>query len=255
MCLILVAWKVHADYPLIVAANRDEFHERPAAAADWWPDRPWLLAGRDLQAGGTWLGVTRGGQIAALTNYRDPSRIKPDALSRGELVVRMLETGHVVPERLMQLKELHHQYNDFNLIVADGGQLGVFESVSGEARILEPGIYGLSNHLLDTPWPKIQRAKSKLTAALGALPADHMLLELLRDDQAAPDDQLPRTGVSLEWERLLSSAFIRGSRYGTRCSTVVQIGTDGEVRFHEWTWTADGSLGGEVEYRFQSQAR
>ncbi len=252
MCLILVAWRVHARYPLVVAANRDEYHRRPTAAAQWWTDRPQLLGGRDLEAGGTWLGITRDGQIAALTNFRAPGQLRPNAPSRGELVVQMLESQLPMQQRMAQLRERSAQYSGFNLLCTDGRELGVFESVPATGRLLEPGIYGLSNHLLDTPWPKVQRAKSQLASALGAMPEEAPLLELLRDDRIAADDQLPRTGVSLEWERLLSSAFIRGADYGTRSSTIIRVGVEGSVEFNEWTWHTDGSLSGRVSHQFQA---
>jgi len=250
MCLILVAWRVHPDFPVVLAANRDEFRRRPAAAAQWWQDRPRLLAGRDLEAGGTWLGLTRDGQLAALTNYRDPVRNKTGAPSRGGLAVQVLESQEPLDARLAQVGAVSDRYSPFNLLCTDGRQLGVFESVAGAARLLDPGIYGLSNHLLDTPWPKVERAKSGLTEALEALPDETGLLALLRDEETAPDELLPRTGVSLEWERLLSSAFIRGPDYGTRSSNVIRIATDGRARFHEWRWHADGSLEGEVAFEF-----
>jgi uncharacterized protein with NRDE domain len=250
MCLILAAWHVHPDFPLVIAANRDEFHARRAAPAQWWADRPQILAGRDLEANGTWLGVTRSGQIAALTNFRDPGQNNPGAPSRGGLVVGALESIAPITERLARLGETSREYNGFSMMCADGRQLGIFESVPGSGRTLEPGIYGLSNHLLDTPWPKVQRAKSHLATALGTLPDDGALLDLLRDDRTAPDPELPRTGVSIGWERLLSSAFIRGIEYGTRCSTVILVGLNGSVEFHEWTWQASGDLSGEVRHQF-----
>lgn len=254
MCLILVAWRAHPDYPMVIAANRDEFHRRPTAAAHWWPDRPTILAGRDLEAGGTWLGVTREGSIAALTNYRDPALTKSGAPSRGSLVVEMLDSPAPIAERLARLEAVSPQYAGFNLIVADREALGVYESLPATGRLLEPGIYGLSNHLLDTPWPKVQRGKSRLARALRELPDDSALLDLLRDDSRPRDEDLPRTGVSLEWERLLSSAFIAGESYGTRSSTVVLLDNDGELSFREWTWHADGRPGGKLQFRFQIPA-
>jgi uncharacterized protein with NRDE domain len=251
MCLILMAWRVHAEYPIVIAANRDEFHRRPTAAAHWWPEHPRLLAGRDLQAGGTWLGITADGQIAALTNYRDPRQIKPDAPSRGGLVLQVLESHAGIADRLSQLHEVGAQYSGFNLLCTDGRELGVYESVADSWRLLAPGIYGLSNHLLDTPWPKVQRAKSQLAQAIGNLPDETALLALLRDDSVPDDDELPRTGVSLEWERLLSSAFISTDDYGTRSSTVIRVDASGNASFREWTWRPDGSLDGEVTYQIQ----
>jgi uncharacterized protein with NRDE domain len=251
MCLILMAWRVHPEYPIVIAANRDEFHRRPTSAAQWWPDRPRLLAGRDLEAGGTWLGITADGQVAALTNYRDPQQIKSHAPSRGGLVLQVLESQASIADRLSQLHAVGAQYSGFNLLCTDGRELGVYESVADSGRLLAPGIYGLSNHLLDTPWPKVQRAKSQLAQAIVNLPDDTALLELLRDDSVPNDDELPRTGVSLEWERLLSSAFIATGDYGTRSSTVIRIGADGRANFSEWTWRPDGSTGGEAAYQFQ----
>ncbi len=250
MCLILVAWRAHAEFPLVLAANRDEFRRRPTAPAQWWQDRPWLLGGRDLDAGGTWLGITRDGQLAALTNYRDPVRNRSHAPSRGGLVVQMLESRASMDLRLAQVAAVSEQYSPFNLLCTDGRQLGVFESVAGTARLLGPGIYGLSNHLLDTPWPKVERAKSRLAQALRALPDETGLLALLRDQETAPDRLLPRTGVSLEWERLLSSAFIQGCDYGTRSSNVIRIAADGRAHFREWRWRDDGSLEGETAFEY-----
>jgi uncharacterized protein with NRDE domain len=241
MCLILVAWRAHPDFPLVVAANRDEFFARPTAPAGWWGEAPDILAGRDLQAGGTWLGVNRRGVFAGLTNFRDPSRQRPDAPSRGALVAEGLAGGAPVAERLAWLARHGGAYNGFNLIFSDGRELAVHESVSGNGQVLGPGIYGLSNHLLDTPWPKVVAAKSRLHTALESLPDTAALLALLRDDRPAPDDALPRTGVSLEWERLLSAAFIRAPGYGTRSSTVILTDRAGRVTFQEWSWNEAGS--------------
>jgi uncharacterized protein with NRDE domain len=250
MCLILVAWRAHPDYPLVVAANRDEYHAREAAPASWWSQPP-ILAGRDLTAAGTWLALTRDARFAALTNFRDPSRAHRDAPSRGALVPATLESPVPVAARLQQLQREAGAYNGFNLIFSDGEQLAVFESAVGSGRVLQPGVYGLSNHLLDTPWPKVVTAKAALGAALTRLPEQQPLLELLRDEQRADDARLPRTGVSLEWERLLSSAFIRGADYGTRCSTLVLMDRRGTVRFHEWTWDASGTPAGDVSFAFE----
>ncbi|HWW19585.1 MAG TPA: NRDE family protein [Steroidobacteraceae bacterium] len=250
MCLILVAWRAHPDYPLVVAANRDEYHARAAAPASWWTHPP-ILAGRDLTAGGTWLAVARDARFAALTNYRDPSRPPRDAPSRGALVPDTLQRMLPVAERLQRLERDASVYNGFNLIFSDGEQLAVFESVVGRGRVLTPGVYGLSNHLLDTPWPKVVAAKAALGAALTRLPEQQPLLALLRDEQQADDARLPRTGVSLEWERLLSSAFIRASGYGTRCSTLVLQDRRGSVQFAEWSWDPSGAPAGQVSFAFE----
>jgi uncharacterized protein with NRDE domain len=250
MCLILVVWQAHSQYPCVVAANRDEYHARPAAAAGWWPDHPGILAGRDLEAGGTWLGITRGGRFAALTNYRDSQQRRVDAPSRGALVTALLESGDSVAQSLTHLRAVGADYNGFNVIFSDGRQLGIYESVPGAGRELGPGIYGLSNHLLDTPWPKVLKAKSRLEAAFAGTDTAP-LLELLRDDRPAPDDQLPRTGVSLEWERLLSSAFVRAKDYGTRCSTIIRIDALGRAYFDEWSWNSVGADSGRISLQFE----
>lgn len=251
MCLILVAWRVHPDYPLVVAANRDEFFARPAAEAAWWKDAKNVFAGRDLEAGGTWLGLGRDGRFAGLTNFRDPPRNRNDAPSRGALVADFLTGNESTAAALARLQAQGPRYNAFNLFVSDGDSLGIYESASGSARILEPGIYALSNHLLDTPWPKVTAGKSRLARALRALPDDTPLRELLRDDRPAPDAALPRTGVSLAWERMLSSAFIRAPGYGTRCSTVITRDRYGWMHVTESTWSDVGLEAGRVVERFQ----
>ena len=251
MCLILVAWQVHANYPCVIAANRDEFHSRPAATAHWWPGECGVLAGRDLQAGGTWLGITRAGRFAALTNYRDPgAQVTAAPRSRGALVARFLEQRTPLPASLAEVAQRGANCNPFNLIASDGQGLGVYASTTGETQTLQPGIYALSNHLLDTPWPKVQLAKSRLATALAALPDTSALLDLLRDDTPAADEHLPRTGISIEHERMLSSAFIRGEHHGTRSSTVVTIASDRGVTFSEWSWNPAGVLDGNVRFGF-----
>ena len=251
MCLVLVAWHGHPQYPCIVAANRDELHDRPTAAAEWWPNHPQILAGRDLKAGGTWLGMTRAGRFAALTNYRGPEQGRTGTPSRGALVTFLLESSVSVTEGLTYLHKVADSYSGFNLIFSDGERLGIYESVSGIGRELGRGIYGLSNHMLDTPWPKVQTAKSRLSSSLADAADTASLLDLLRDDRRPPDEELPRTGVSLEWERLLSSAFIRAPDYGTRCSTVIRIDQRGGADFDEWSWDATGAGSGRVSLQFK----
>ncbi|HMX16411.1 MAG TPA: NRDE family protein [Rhodocyclaceae bacterium] len=250
MCLILVAWKAHPRFPLVVAANRDEFFARPTATAGFWPETPAMLAGRDLQAGGTWMGYTRNGRFAALTNFRDPAQMRTDAESRGALVAGFL-SGDETPEAyLARVGPQGPRYNGFNLLVADRDELAWYSNVGGGKKVLAPGIYGVSNHLLDTPWPKLQAAKSALARALDALPDDQALFDLLRDDEIHPDDALPRTGVSVEWERVLSSAFVKAPGYGTRSSTVLLRDDRNGVVFDEQTWLAGGAPGGRARFRF-----
>ena len=268
MCLVLLVWRVHPLYPVLMAANRDEFHARPTARAEWWQDHPQILAGRDLEAGGTWLGLTRTGRFAALTNFRDPERpgvatpraqapgvAAPGAAkpSRGGLVKSMLESGGSVADGLAYLRGVGANYEGFNLIFSDGERLGIHESARGAGRELGPGIYGLSNHMLDTPWPKVLNAKSRLEAALLQMTDTAPLLALLRDDRPAPDEQLPRTGMPLEWERLLSSAFVRAPDYGTRCSTIIRIDDRGRAYFDEWSWNSDGANVSRVSLQFERE--
>lgn len=227
MCLIVFAWKVVPGMPLLVAANRDEFYARPSAPATWWKDHPHVYAGRDLQANGTWLGITRAGRFAALTNIRAPSEKRSDAPSRGKLVADFL-TGQAAPqEYVAAIAAGAHRYNGFNLLAGDGRSL-IWYSNKGDAdlrngRILEPGIYGLSNHLLDTPWPKVVRTKAQFARLLCQGAPEEAYFEMLTDAVRASDCRLPKTGVSLEMERLLSSVWIESPDYGTRSSTVVRM--------------------------------
>jgi uncharacterized protein with NRDE domain len=226
MCLIVLAYKVHPSYPLIVAANRDEFLDRPTAVAQYWPDAAHILAGRDLRAGGTWLGVTTGGRFAALTNHRDLRRHPVSGPSRGDLVRRALETGIEGVDTSV--------YEGFNLLHGPVDELMYHSNVDGAHSILAPGIHGLSNHLLNTPWPKVQRARQQLTDLLGSGSIDpEDLFQLLGDATPAADDELPDTGIGLEWERVLSPIHIRTDRYGTRCSTVLLVDHQGVVAFEE----------------------
>jgi uncharacterized protein with NRDE domain len=250
VCLIVVAWRAHPLYACLIAANRDEFHVRPSAPAQWWSDRPNIFAGRDLSAGGTWLGISRAGRFAALTNYRGAPPAPANPPSRGALVTSILESRDSVAQILHRMSETARHYNGFNVIFSDGQSLGIYESVRGVGRELAPGIYGLSNHLLDTPWPKVRNVKTGFKTALAEITELDPVLALLRDDRPARDEELPSTGVSLEWERLLSSAFVRASDYGTRCSTIIRVDVHGGVHFDEWTWSRAGEELGRVSQRF-----
>ncbi len=252
MCLIAFAWQMHADIPLLVAANRDEWRDRAAEPAHWWPDKPGLLAGRDLQAGGTWLGLTRGGRFGAITNFRDPAERDSSAPSRGALLVDYFQ-GHAGPrEYLLHLRERAGRYNAFNLLLADEDSLYYFGSREGEVIEVEPGVHALSNHLLDEPWPKVQRARMRLSAVLPTLQDDPAapLFDLLSDTTVAGDAELPDTGVGLEWERTLAPILIRGERYGTLCSTVVARHSDGSIFFEERSRAADGAASGSAHFVF-----
>lgn len=252
MCLILAAWQCHRDFPLVVAANRDEFFRRPTAPAGFWTDAPDVVGGRDLEAGGTWMGASRRKRFAALTNFRDPESHRSMARSRGELVAAFLKGRDSATCFLEKLIPRAHEYNGFNLLIMDGETLMWYSNVGGAPVTLSPGIYGVSNHLLDTAWPKVVAAKSALAAALMELPDDGALFRLLRDDAVHPDDALPRTGVSLEWERLLSAAFVRSPEYGTRSSTVLTTAGDGTTIFDEQTWLEGGLPGARFRYRYST---
>lgn len=250
MCLIVVAWRARADLPLVVAANRDEWRERAAEPAHWWPLHPGLLAGRDLQAGGTWMGITRDARFAAVTNYRDPSEKRSTARSRGELVTEFLMSNDSPARFLSNLSARAREYNGFNLIVGDAASLFYYGSREGEPRAIEPGVHGLSNHLLDEPWPKVVRGRARMQAALASPEPAAPLFEMLSDISIAPDAELPATGVGRDWERRLSSALITGVDYGTRASTVLTVSATGEVALEERTRDADGAVGHVALERF-----
>lgn len=246
MCLIAFAWKAHPDFPLILAANRDEWHERTAAPAHWWEDQPNILAGRDLKAGGTWLGVTRSGRFAALTNFRDPADRKADAPSRGALVTAFLAGRETPRDYLAHLNRHASRYQGFNLILGDRDSLYYFGSRHGEILAVPLGVHALSNHTLNEPWPKVEMAKSALEAAIQPdVPCEarqRLCFEFLSNATIASDTALPDTGVGLEWERKLSPALIVGKEYGTRCSTMVSVSADGEMRFEERTRGVKGDV-------------
>ena len=244
MCLIVFAWRPGHALPLVVAANRDEFHARPSLPLARWEDAPSVYAGRDLEAGGTWLGIGAEGRFAALTNIRDPAQ--PLGLrSRGELTAAFLQGEQAPLDYLHSLAHQASKYAGFNLLVGDAGQLCFFNSREGEPRVLPAGIYGLSNARLDTPWPKLQRAKRALTECLDAADSEQ-LLNLLADPQPASDTQLPDTGVGLATERLLSSVFIAGAHYGTRASTTLLVAADGQRDMRERSFGPAGAHLGEV---------
>lgn len=256
MCLILAAWQVHPQYPLIIAANRDEYFVRPTHSAGFWAESPNLLAGRDLSAGGTWLGITRGDsafRFAALTNYRDPQREKETSTSRGALVSGFLQGSASTRDYLAAVASNGDSYNGFNLLVCDGSALACYNNIEHKTIVLEPGIHGLSNHVINTPWPKVTEASQALATSLRDQPDAETLFNFLRDDTIADDIDLPNTGIPLELERRLSSIFVcttPDSAYGTRCSTVLVIGADKEVIFDEQVWNPDASLNHRQRFRF-----
>ncbi|ARP90993.1 hypothetical protein CAL14_12410 [Bordetella genomosp. 9] len=253
MCLAVLAIRTLPDIPAVIAANRDEYHARPSAAAAPWQDDPRIVAGRDLQSGGTWMGMTRGGRYALVTNYRDPMTILPGAPSRGKLVEDFLRGDAAPADYAAHVQRIGEAYNGFNLIVGDRDETWYYSNRGGPAHALPPGIYALSNHLLDTPWPKLERVKAAFTAILRtqSRPDVEALFDALADRSPAPDAELPDTGVGLERERFLSSPFIVGLTYGTRCSTVMIVGRDhGEL--YERRFAPNGSPAGRSNWNLAS---
>jgi len=242
MCLIAWNWQPTSPTPLLLIANRDEFYARPTEALHWWPDAP-ILAGRDLQGGGTWLGISRSGRLAALTNHRDPTNMRADAPSRGELVRAFLQTDANAADYLSALLERAADYNPFNLLVFDGTHLMGLESRHAKVMALQPGIGAVSNADFSTPWPKLSRLSGSLQTLLAqAHPGDADLLALLHNPDPAADIDLPATGIPVELERALSAAFIALPDYGTRASSVVRFGAD-HVSFMEQSFDASGNTG------------
>ncbi len=234
MCLIFISINNHPTHKLIIAANRDEFYSRKTAAAGFWEDKPQILGGRDLEACGTWMAMTKTGRIGMITNYRDPQNINPKAPSRGELVSDYLENGIHGLSYLNAIETKARDYNGFNLIVGTQDELWYLSNYKNGIDKLKPGFYGLSNHLLETPWPKIIRGKEILAPLLKEKTIDiKNIFEVLYDSQQAMDENLPNTGIGLERERMLSSMFIKSPNYGSRCSTVVLIDYQNQVQLTE----------------------
>lgn len=255
MCLIFLAWRQHPEYPLVVAANRDEFYARPTAPAAYWEDAPGVLAGRDLEGGGTWLGISRGGRFAALTNYRRGAGQVANAPTRGRLVSDFLMADSSPVDYLASLVDQASAYNGFNLLVGDGDSLYWFSTHGGEPLMLDSGIYAVSNDLLDTPWPKVLRGKKVFEGLLEERRVDpSAIFDLLADGQTAEDAALPDTGIGLARERTLSPIFISSSDYGTRSSTVVLAGADGKVAFHERSYDPGSGTASTLTYDFRIES-
>ena len=253
MCLILFAYHSHPAYKLILAGNRDEFYERPSAPAKFWEDAPQLLAGKDLRAEGTWFGITKGGRLAGITNYRDPKSLKKNAPSRGRLVSRFLLGSKSPRSYLDGVMKDARKYNGFNLIIGHKNELYWYSNRGKAVRKLNPGVYGLSNHLLDTTWPKVVNGKSALTGLISktTIPGSDDFFRMLGDLTAPDNDSLPDTGVGLERERMLSPMFISSPDYGTRSSTLLFIDRKDRVTFIERTYHKNPTHASTVKYEFQ----
>ena len=270
MCLILFAWNSHPDYSLVVAANRDEFYERDTEGISYWSEHPHLLAGRDradvLGSPGTWLGFTKSGKFAAVTNVRAPSEKNPDARTRGELSLMYLTSSSQPAAFIEENAKRFHLYNGFNFLMADlsnptNAEMHWVSNRMTMGNTLRPrkvfpyqplshGVYGLSNAMLDTPWPKVNHRVAAFAQVLamdqGQLKGVDQYLKVLADTRYASDHELPSTGVSKEWEKALSPAFIKTPSYGTRSSTVLRVRKDGQFEMVERRFDAAGTIGHDV---------
>jgi uncharacterized protein with NRDE domain len=254
MCLILFAWQSHPDFPLVLAANRDEFYTRRTRPAAWWGQAVSLLAGRDEEAGGTWLGINRRGRVAMLTNVRSPEAGNLHAPSRGLLALSALQSNGTLTQWVEENARTAQNYNGYNLILGEplpvptrgieaqmlytSNRAGA-DGAEREPRLLEPGIYGLSNGALDTPWPKVTRAVAAFACQVADSVRADALLRLMADREIARDPELPNTGVPLDWERALSAIQIRANGYGTRATTLLTVRRDGTVQFLERSFATD----------------
>lgn len=252
MCLILFAWDVHPEYKLILAANRDEFYKRPTQSAHFWNDTSGILAGKDLQAGGTWMGINKNGKFGAVTNYRDLSRKKPvDARSRGDLVTHFLKSQDSPQDYLLQVHQNSDLFDGFNLLVGDQNRLFYYSNIERKITELTSGIYGLSNSLLDVPWPKVKIGKALLADTLQKSGfEDAHILNILYNVDHAEDNDLPDTGVGIDFERKLSPLFIKMDDYGTRSSTLLKISRENEYFFWERTFD-QGEIKSEVKEKLK----
>ena len=250
MCILFIAVQQHPQYPLIMAANRDEFYARPTAESQFWAGHPHLLAGQDLQSGGTWMGINKDGHLAALTNFRDPSLVRDDAPSRGHLVSDYLIKP--IANYREQLITHAQDYNGYNLLYGHWQSLHVYNNVSNQHVDLTPGVYGLSNAMLDTPWPKLSQGVEQLKQALdySETELENALFNVLSNESLAADHDLPDTGVGHEIEKALSSIFINLEHYGTRSSTILLIDNNSEVHWREKTYASDGNVLSQQQYRF-----
>jgi uncharacterized protein with NRDE domain len=243
MCLILFGYKVSEKYPLILAANRDEFHQRPTKSMHFWQESPYILAGKDLEQGGTWMGINKDtGRFAALTNYRDPAALNATAPSRGGIIVDFLTTNADINTHSIDFQKTAHAYNGFNLLFGTKEELYWFCNVKNSMEKVPPGVHGLSNRFLDTPWPKVESGKKALQKVIDKNINRDALFSILTDQYTPDDTALPDTGIGLEWERLLSPLFIQSPTYGTRSSTVLLMDQKGNIEVTERSYTPENKL-------------
>lgn len=251
MCLVVFAWMSHPDYRLILAANRDEFHARPAQDANWWPDRPDLLAGRDLQAGGTWLATHRSGRFATVTNYRENQRVRPGLRSRGEIVTNFV-TGTAEPINFLA-SITDASYAGVSVLAGNRENLCYASNRGDDPVSLAPGVYGLSNASLDAPWSKLLRSKKALLKLIDDDRVNQTeLLRILADRTPADTSEVVSDDLPFKLARALTAPFIVAESYGTRCSTTVLVSNDGRIEFFERRFDAEGNASGESSFRFDS---
>ena len=258
MCILFIANNQRDDFPLIIAANRDEFYARPTAPSHFWKSHPELLAGQDLQADGTWMGVTKQGRIAALTNIRDPRNNRDDAISRGELVANWLKDNNsedpaVDAKRYEQaIQQSRQQYNGYNLVFGHVNALQVYNNANNTTHAIGKGVYGLSNADIVTHWPKVTQGINALNDYISN--ADKIchetLFNILKCEQKAPDERLPNTGISYEWEKALSSIFIHTPEYGTRTSTILLLDRHNRITWKERCFSNSGNATETREFSF-----
>ena len=252
MCLITFAYDVHPDYRYILAANRDEFYARPTTVANWWEDHTELLGGRDLEAKGTWMAIHANGRFSADTNYRDIQNIRSDVRSRGDLPVQFLMGEESPSKYARRVLDEGNQYNGFNLLTFDYHQeLAHVSNYDDKVNVLKPGIYGLSNALLDTPWPKVEKAKADFSQLIKGSFEIEDLIKLMQNTDTAPDEDLPETGLDYIREKALSAMCIRTPDYGTCCSTALMMDHDGNVSFMEKSYPVGDRKDETVSFNFK----
>ncbi len=262
MCILFIANKMRSDYPLIIAANRDEFYSRPTKPSQFWSDQPHVLAGQDLEAKGTWMGVTHQGTLAALTNVREPHNVKPNARTRGELVAdwlkdaRKREEVNSIQRYIEKLRTTRDDYNGYNLLLGTINQLCVYNNVNNTSHLIEKGVYGLSNADILTPWPKVTQGVEALNRYIdSASTLEHEdLFAILQNTHQAADDLLPDTGVGYKWEKALSSIFIHTPEYGTRSSTLLLVDKNHTITWKERTYSNQGIATGTRTYTLNDPA-
>lgn len=251
MCLIAFAWDYHPKYKLILAANRDEFYERPTRAASFWEDNPDIFGGRDLQALGTWMAISKQGKFGALTNYRDIKNIKSDARSRGEIISDYFNSNSSQEGFIKKLHDYAEGYNGFNFISTDFHSMVHYSNYERKINSISPGIHGLSNALLDTPWPKVDELKTRFEKTIKEDFDHDKLFELLSDTKTHEDKILPNTGVTPELEKALSAICIETEKYGTCSSAILTVDRFGEVNFSEKTLAVGDKEQNTVNFEFK----